>query len=276
MNGGYGNHDKFYFSRSAQLVPNQDFKTPTLLISAQDWSMVLNSVHPDAFGRDFHELTASQVVRTQVQGQPLQGGWYVVWKFPVDLNDVPGFRRIIDIPLPVGAYHMRDEHWYIPNPPATLTLPMLPIGSVTMKYRIDKRDKDAFGVSFLEGRDGTRVTMITNRAFSSRYDSPLLTERQLVETFLETMWTRFRIYAFYCGQHHAIVLYSVRTMTHNGQIRSIGTPETIADMLTRDVALRNYLDRAGRAPYYLDKVVPGLYRPVCHSPQLPGGRRSGW
>jgi hypothetical protein len=129
--------DPLFFSDRAWLSERQTKPQPTLLMSKRDWEVVYHRAHEGAFGSDY-DIWTSETTRSLILSKYTRlghGDWVVVWKFPADLNRIPGYKTIYDVPLPVGSYPFRCDKWY---PVPHIIDPAMPINQVMVeKCRYD-------------------------------------------------------------------------------------------------------------------------------------------
>ena len=107
-----------FFCASARLAKGQHKAQPVLFMAGTDWHYLRQPqvTHRGAFGSD--DETWSAALFEQRFDQEASSyhpehveSWQVVWKFPGDLNGIPTFRRIENVPLPVGFYNFWDDGW---------------------------------------------------------------------------------------------------------------------------------------------------------------------
>ena len=146
-------------------------------------------------------------------------GWIAVWKFPYDLQKVPGFTQYI-CPVPVGKYPLYIDPWQKVHRPASF--PEIPVGDIVEKFRNDKGG----GVHHLVNlTSGKRCAMITSMFFFSGFwgRNPEIEDKvdSMIGQFLDV-----GIEAISCHQeHHALVFY--RDVRENCLI----TPEYLSNLL---------------------------------------------
>lgn len=107
-----------FFCPSARLAKAQHKAQPVLFMTNHDWEYLRQPhvTHSGAFGSDEERWPATlfeqrfDAAASTFQSPP-RSDWRVVWKFPGDLNGIPTFRRIENIPLPVGFYNFQDDGW---------------------------------------------------------------------------------------------------------------------------------------------------------------------
>lgn len=221
-----------FLGPSVRLTTKQRAAQPTLVMSEVDWNFVKdpNVTHEGAFGSDYEKWSEHKVEQRWVHGFDMsKTKWVLVWKFPGDLNHIPGFQPIFDLPLPVGAYPFYDDRWC--SPPASLSIPELPINEVAVeKLRFDKA-KGA-GVHCLESvENGTQVAMIGSHYFIAQFWGETDEERKNVVKLLQALY-KAGVYAFPCyGQHHAIVFYV------DLKSRTLITPKAFAELLKTNDAV---------------------------------------
>jgi len=221
-----------FLGPSVQLTRKQRAAQPTLLMSEVDWNYVKHPdvTHEGAFGRDYESWSNHTMEQRWVRGFDMsKTRWVLVWKFPGDLNRLPGFQAIYDLPLPVGAYPLYDDGWH--RPPKPLSIKDLPINKVAVeKLRFDKAKGS--GVHCLESvENGIQVAMITSTYFIAEFWGETPEERRNVISLLQALYDA-GVYAFPCyGQHHAIVFY-----IDLKQGRLI-TPRVLAELLKRNDAV---------------------------------------
>ena len=111
-----------FFCPSARLSDGQHKAQPVLFMSRTDWQYLKQPdvTHSGAFGSDTETWTAALFEQrfdsaASTYCPPAHSDWQVVWKFPGDLNQIPTFMPIKNIPLPVGYYEFLDDGWWVPN-----------------------------------------------------------------------------------------------------------------------------------------------------------------
>jgi hypothetical protein len=190
-----------YFAPLARMAERQEHAQPTLLVARTDWPTVSDPrvTHEGAFGRDYKDLGAV------VPGSP--HAWVAVWKFPGDLNGLPTFRRILDVPLPVGKYpFLLDRDWWR-VPYSAPNLAQLPWDMVSVE-KMRTEFAEGPSVHVLRGAHAS-VAMIGSHYFIRGFWEDPPARRDQVTAMLAALRRDCRIFAVPCyGQHHAIVLYA--------------------------------------------------------------------
>lgn len=210
--GGLFKHP-VYLSQHARLSAKQVKKQPVMLVHAADWQHLKKpaTTHDGAFGSDHAEVGS-------VSG--LEGKWFAVWKFPWDLNLVPGFERI-RFPVPVGNYPLLPDEWsgYEHGDENA----DFRIGDDAEKFRTDVTLHDS--VHHLEARNGAKLAMFGSRSFINDLWNVTKEEQKRVRRVIADL-AKVGVCAFSCwGQHHGLVFY--RDTVRN---RSI-TPARMAQLL---------------------------------------------
>ena len=195
--------------------------------------------HDGAFGEDFDSIPPSTFKRLvdipKSSFDPTQTEWVAVWKFPYDLNYLPGFRRIQD-PLPVGNYGFWSDGWWQP-PKKVKNLKNLPLTinkDFVEKMRTDM-DPDP-SVHYLRKRikngGEVRAAMISSNYFIEGFWNENPKTKPQIVRMLQTLYEA-GVYAFSCyGQHHAIVFYADMSDSDQPQLM---TPEKLAELLSDPV-----------------------------------------
>ena len=163
--------------------------------------MYKRQTHEGAFGRDFQQASAAVM---STASPTLTGEWFAVWKFPGDLNGISGYKKITNLPLPVGEYPFWSDGWWSPSMPVSIS--SLPVDdAVVEKMRIDFPHGES--VHYLEG-NGVACSMIGTHHFIDGYWEEDVDKAPIVR-MLDALYQNCHIYGFTCyGQHHAIVLYA--------------------------------------------------------------------
>lgn len=221
--GGLFQHPLFF--GQGRLSKKQSKKQPVIVMTAADWKTVSDphTTHAGAFGQDFAEWSKERVAERWVAGDydPSHTSWVAVWKFPGDLNHLAGYKKIVDTPLPVGCYPLRDDDWW--QPPVLHKDPQLPKGHAVEKLRCDLEAGGS--IHHLENQDGIQVAMMGSHYFIKELWKATSAERSNVKQMLESLY-RQGVYAFPCyDQHHAIVFYI--DLADNQRI----TPAKLAEIL---------------------------------------------
>ncbi len=109
-----------FFCPSARLAKGQRKAQPVLFMTATDWHYLRQPevTHSGAFGSDDETWSATLFEqrfdhKASTYSPEDSDSWQVVWKFPGDLNGIPTFRRIENVPLPVGFYNFWDDGWWV-------------------------------------------------------------------------------------------------------------------------------------------------------------------
>ena len=234
-----------FFNSRCKMVSSQRKQQPTLFICGDDWRYIKTPsvTHKGAFGQDYEKVDIrKRFIETNVDGLDFSQDWFVVWKFPGDLNHLANsknqkiFKKIFNIPLPVGEYPLRDDGWT----GRYMSHESLPLETWVEKLRIDFPDGN--GVHYLEARDDTRVAMIGSHYFIDAFWHVTSKEKTNVVNMLNELYHSKGIFAFPCyGQHHAIVFY---VHLKNGKLI---TPNYLLDLLLHDglkVVLEKYTKRS--------------------------------
>lgn len=178
----------------------------------------------------------------QLRAAPPEG-WVAVWKFPRDLNRLPGFTRIERVPLPVGLYPFADDRWWAPRQPAA-RLPELPIDDCEVeKLRSDLPSGRSVHHLQAPDRGGAAVAMLSSTYFIGGYweEDPVAQRPELVGLLQDLH--RLGIHAFACySQHHAIVFYAdlagtvaTDSSVGGGQMPMLLSPQRFARLLADEV-----------------------------------------
>lgn len=220
-------HDPVFLCKHAQLSGSQLKAQAVLVMSRRDWQKVSDpkTTHKGAFGMDFDAWSQEKITERWIDGDydPRATSWVVVWKFPADLNQLAGFKKIHDTPLPVGYYLFKDDGWWTPPGGGRHDNKRLPKGTTVEKLRYDMRNGKA--VHHLEDKHGTKVSMISSTVFIKDFWTVADKEKAKVRSLLSALY-EIGIYAFPCyAQHHAIVFYIDRTTGERI------TPERLARIL---------------------------------------------
>jgi hypothetical protein len=204
--------------------------TPILLMAHTAWDFMRRNAHDGAFGRDFRRCKSDTLRETHwVTGCSLQSGedWYFVWKFPLDLHALPGYRVIRDTPLPVGTYLLQDDCWHVPARRWSFEQLQLDEAScvATTKYRIDCAGGQE--IHYLYG-NGTQVAVIATTLFIQECWKATNAEKKNIVEMLQALYAN-GLYAFPCyTQHQVIVFYA--DMKQNALI----TPTRMSSILSSD------------------------------------------
>lgn len=137
----------FVCKTPCKLVAKQPRPSIALVLATKDWDDYLklpSTTHEGAFGEDHANLNTHRIV----SGYQGEGGLTVVWKFPRDLNRIPGFKGVYDTPIPVGSYRMIPDTWHPSD--------VLNYGEAT-KYRRDTASSESVHVLELEPPPSIRV-----------------------------------------------------------------------------------------------------------------------
>lgn len=202
-----------FFHPMVKLCKKQRKHQPTLLMTEDVWNYVSdpNVTHEGAFGSDYCIITKANMRERLVDlamgstVDPHSVRWVVVWKFPGDLNHLPGhpFRKILDVPLPVGNYPLYDDGWAETK---TLQHPSLPKNTMVEKMRTDVPSGNS--VHYLEDKHGVKVAMIGSHYFIAELWKAMPEEKRGVVDMISELRSAIGIECFPCfGQHHAIVFY---------------------------------------------------------------------
>lgn len=103
--GGVFQADVF-FGQNARLSPKQTSAQSVLLLNRADFAYI-SRADVTAFDDDFQLFTEDEFKRVHVSGADQMR--VLVWKFPTDLNDIPGYTPVYNIPLPVDSYFLQDD-----------------------------------------------------------------------------------------------------------------------------------------------------------------------
>ena len=212
------------FCDKALMALKQRKAQPTLLLVRHDWEQLRRPAitHEGAFGNDFEHLQE----------------WVAVWKFPADLNQIHGFKRLVGVPLPVGRYNFMDDGWWPCSGPQSLD--GLTVNSdVVEKVRIDLEVGPPVHHLEQPHEGGVQVACIATGYFIKGFWNQNAVTPEIV-AMLSDLY-RQRIYAFPCySQHHAIVFFAD---LETGD--SLITPRKLARILmsTRGAAIVETLQR---------------------------------
>ena len=223
---------------------------PCLLMTVGAWTVAHDLAHHGAFGADHMRVTAAELGAAELAAAD---GWVLVWKFPWDLHDMPGYFAIRNTPLPVGTYPLVDDGWF--RPPARWSLDALPIGAAVTKYRVDRASGS---VHYLQ-RAHESVAMVTSSLFIKGYWGEDAGEKERVVAMLRALYAR-GIFAFACySQHHAIVLYAD---TRTG---SLLTPARMARVLAEAVEAVEAVEAEPSVLAILSEHAPVENRPALRA-----------
>ena len=210
-----------FFCRKARISPKQHKNQPVLLLTQHDWYQLSRDqiTHTGAFGRDFDVITADKIKRQFVphkstydprtkhdHSDPLN--WVVVWKFPADLNRIPSFQPIVEVPLPVGYYSFLDDQWWQPRQLPTNNA-LIPINRCAVEKMRTDLPIDGGCVHHLEliNNSNVQVAAISSSYFIDGYWETNPRALPKIINMLEQLY-KLGVYAFPCyTQHHAIVFY---------------------------------------------------------------------
>ena len=207
-----------YLSERAFMAKGQKKETPLLLVHSDDWEWLKKpeATHSGAFGTD-HSIPK------HVAG--LSGEWVFVWKFPSDLNHLPGFKHL-SIPVPVGTYPFFTDRWssggtYTDQPHHHL----FPLNGTVVKFRTDS--PSGMSVHHLQSGNGAKVAMISSNLFVQEFwAQPTPKEIENVKSLIRKLREECGICArSVWGQHHAFVFYIDKS---NGTLL---TPQKMASIL---------------------------------------------
>ena len=211
-----------YIAERARVSDEQPEAGPVMIMKEGDWNRleVPEVTHEGAFGSDYGKVTMNV--------PPEYSSYIAVWKFPYDLNRLPGFITI-KFPIPVGTYPLYPDGFVHGNGSELVTS----CGMKTKEFGmpLTKMRDDIRGVSYLDGIEGggpgaaTKLAVITTMHYVSDYwklsKKDKINLRSLVEELKE-----IDVCAISChGQHHAIVFYSI------GPHYTLVGPERVADAL---------------------------------------------
>lgn len=201
-----------YFAERARLASKQARREPTLLMSSTDFKMIAKDVntHSAAFGLDTQSWPAKSVSAKVKPPGALSGNCTVVWKFPSDLNYLPGFRKIFNVYLPVGDYPFWDDEWWNEDPYKQLNLSELPRGVQITKFR---RDGDGVpNTHHLEVPGKVRVAAISTTEFIPELWEEDWPSGNTYKTKVSRLLQRLLKAGVYTisvyGQHHVLVFYA--------------------------------------------------------------------
>ena len=210
-----------FFCRKARISPKQHKNQPVLLLTQHDWLQLSRDqiTHSGAFGRDFDLISGDKINRQFVShkstydprtkddySNPLN--WVVVWKFPADLNRIPSFQPIVEVPLPVGYYSFLDDQWWQPDQLPT-TNALIPINSCAVEKMRTDLPGNRGCVHHLELIDNSNVQVaaISSSYFINGYWETNPCSLPKIINMLKQLY-KIGVYAFPCySQHHAIVFY---------------------------------------------------------------------
>jgi len=201
-----------FFHPYCQLCSKQRKYQPAMLMAKATWDYLSDpdTTHAGAFGTDYQHVSRNEFQHRAVSCTDaiVDDAWVIVWKFPGDLNYLRSadgksmFKKILDVPLPVGMYTMRDDRWRSYD----MQHPDLPKNSNVEKMRIDCKVGGA--VHYLETETGTKVAMMGSHYFIREFWEVTDKEKKNVQNLIQALFDVCRIYAFPCyWQHHAIVFY---------------------------------------------------------------------
>lgn len=218
-----------FFHPLARLCSKQRKYQPTLLMTEPTWDYLRDPdvTHEGAFGSDHHTIPRTRMtdlfVDATVDSHSVR--WVVVWKFPGDLNHLTSasggraFRKILNVPLPVGEYPLYDDGW---TGTTSHSHPFFPKKTMVEKMRTDVTHGNS--VHFLEDRTGVKVAMIGSHFFIKEFWKVQPQEKRSVVAMINELRKDLKLHCFPCyGQHHAIVFYE----WHG----SIVTPRALAELL---------------------------------------------
>lgn len=224
-----------FFCPEALLVNKQEKANPVMLVSAEDWKELKRpeATHQGAFGNDFQKVASDVISRAKIGTYDPRGvTWWVVWKFPGDLNYLTGFKRIHH-PIPVGAYPLLSDGWW--NPPMILSSPKLPVNDYAPVEKI-RLDRVSPSVHFLQGDHGECAMVGSHYFIDGFWESNL--DLRNIKRMLQELYN-VGVYAFTCyGQHHAIVLYADLTASPPELL----TPQRLATLLHNPSKKRKIVD----------------------------------
>lgn len=262
-----------FFNSRCQLTSWQSKKQPTLLVSKEDWDYISNEdvTHAGAFGEDYRLWDVDTINERWITGYDPRGtSWVIVWKFPGDLNhlvDEHGnkvYKKIYNVPLPVGAYSLYDDSW---TGNVTNNVKKLPKNTLVEKIRIDVPTGN--GIHYLEDKNETRVAMIGSHFFIEDFWKVKKKEKENVIRMLNEL-LNLNIYAFPCySQHHAIVFY--KTVNDDKLI----TPSRFTEIVMKNKKVLqvlegySYYSLKSWASNYIKYVSNNLLESVKINPQKP-------
>lgn len=229
--GNFFSHS-IYFSPHCQLSSWQPKNQPTLLISKEDWNYIKRKdvTHEGAFGNDYRVWDKKTINDRWISGDDIRGyEWVIVWKFPGDLNHLKDkygnrlYKKIYNVPLPVGAYSFYDDNW---TNIKVKFLKEFPKNITVEKIRIDLPHGN--GIHFLESEQELQVSMIGSHYFINEFWHVEPNEKKNVIHMIKDLYD-INIYAFPCyTQHHAIVFYKT---LHDDKLI---TPSRLAKILEKN------------------------------------------
>ena len=172
----------------------------SLLISKDDFmgnSMkagIVQTFHPGAFGREYSLMDVS-LVPDELKGHQ----WYIVWKFPTDLNGIENFVPIDD-GEPVGEFPLTDDSipdsWSGENKTKFLKMRYSTNQGPAIHHLVNRTNQKKY-------------PMITSGVFYTDFDHPTYQEqtnvKQMLEKFKELL--DLNVIQVNC-MHHAIVIKS--------------------------------------------------------------------
>ena len=270
--GSFFSHP-IYFHPYCQLSSWQPKNQPTLLVSKEDWNYIKRKdvTHEGAFGNDYREWDKKTVNDRWISGNDIRGYvWVIVWKFPGDLNHLTDdygnkvYKKIYNVPLPVGAYSFYDDKW---TNIKVDTLKEFPKNITVEKIRIDFPSGN--GIHFLENEYEIQVAMIGSHYFINEFWHVEKHEKENVVNMIKELYN-INIYAFPCyTQHHAIVFY--KTLDDNQLI----TPENLASLFVKNKYFVKILEKYSYYPLkswvenYIKVVNSNLLESVKSFPNVP-------
>ena len=266
-------NNSIYFSPHCKLSSWQAKHQPTLLISADDWEYIKdeNVTHKGAFGEDYREWDKETINDRWISGDDIRtSSWVIVWKFPGDLNHLKDeygnnvYKKIYNIPLPVGSYSFYDDKWYDIN---IKNVASFPKNIKVEKMRIDVPSGN--GIHYLENKNEQSVAMIGSHYFIKEFWKVTLEEKKRVVNMIKDLYS-INIYAFPCySQHHAIVFY--QTVNDNELI----TPKRLAFLLSTQkefskiIEKYSYYSIKSWVSNYIKFVNSNLLDSVKSTPKIP-------
>lgn len=189
--------ESIYICRRCQIVPEQAWPIPTLLLTARTWEQVgpacPSMTHPGAFGDEYTAGAGTFGAHRMV----------LCWKFPGDMFAWGSWNLArIDFPLPVGRYPMTDDKW---GSVQVGSRPEMPIGQPMIKMR-------AGGVHYLQARQGGDDTQVAMLGFQYFVSDMWAADHEGVGrtgSMLDRLYNEVGIVGFANHDwHHAIVMYA--------------------------------------------------------------------
>lgn len=164
-----------------------------LLFTPLDFKYVMKNSHAGAFGQDFKSVLDEEGT-----------DWVLLWKIPDDLNHIPTFEPIVNIPVAVGTYPLIEDAF------ARSGL-ISPIFAKTVARKM--RNNTSKGVAFhwLEpiGKQASSVgklAALSSTYFIDSFSEVSKQEEDCVKSLVMRLHNTLGITSFMCfGQHHSLV-----------------------------------------------------------------------